>query len=123
MTEVNISDIEALADFRLHLAEFNKNLSESFKTMRTHWRELGEVWRDDMYVRFGEALEEVTPGIDSYLSATEGHEAYLLALVERLRAVRELSAGCRTWPTSMRTSRRSRSSPARSPGTGTPSAR
>jgi hypothetical protein len=93
VTEVNISDIEALADFRLHLAEFNKNLSESFKTMRTHWRELGEVWRDDMYVRFGEALEEVTPGIDSYLAAAEAHEAYLLALVERLRAVRELSAG------------------------------
>jgi hypothetical protein len=35
--------------------------------MRTHWRELGEVWLDDMYVRFSEALEEVTLGIDSYL--------------------------------------------------------
>lgn len=93
MSEVNVSDIEALADFRSHLAEFNNNLSESFKTMRTHWRELGEIWRDDMYDRFGEALEEVTPGVDSYLAATEGHEAYLLALVERLRAVRELSAG------------------------------
>ena len=93
MAEVNVRDIEALADFRSHLAEFNKNLSESFKVMRTHWRELGEVWRDDMYRRFGEALEEVTPGVDTYLAATEGHEAYLLALVERLRAVRELSAG------------------------------
>lgn len=93
MTEVNISDIEALADFRSHLTEFNRDLSENFKAMRTHWRELGEIWRDDMYRRFGEALEEVTPGVDSYLSATEGHEAYLLALVERLRAVRELSAG------------------------------
>jgi hypothetical protein len=93
VTEVNISDIEALADFRSHLTEFNRDLSESFKAMRTHWRELGEVWRDDMYRRFGEALEEVTPGVDSYLAATEGHEAYLLALVERLRAVRELSAG------------------------------
>ena len=93
MAEVNVSDIEALADFRSHLAEFNKDLSESFKAMRTHWRELGEVWRDDMYRRFGEALEEVTPGVDTYLAATDGHEAYLLALVERLRAVRELSAG------------------------------
>jgi hypothetical protein len=93
VAEVNISDIEALADFRSHLAEFNKNLSENFKTMRTHWRELGEIWRDDMYRRFGEALEEVTPGVDEYLAATEGHEAYLLALVERLRAVRELSTG------------------------------
>lgn len=93
MAEVNISDIEALADFRSHLTEFNKNLSENFKTMRTHWRELGEIWRDDMYRRFGEALEEVTPGVDEYLAATEGHEAYLLALVERLRAVRELSTG------------------------------
>jgi hypothetical protein len=93
VAEVNVSDIEALADFRSHLAEFNKDLSESFKAMRTHWRELGEVWRDDMYRRFGEALEEVTPGVDTYLAATDGHEAYLLALVERLRAVRELSAG------------------------------
>jgi hypothetical protein len=93
VADVNVSDIEALADFRSHLAEFNKDLSESFRAMRTHWRELGEVWRDDMYRRFGEALEEVTPGVDTYLAATEGHEAYLLALVERLRAVRELSAG------------------------------
>ena len=93
MAEVNISDIEALAEFRSHLAEFNKSLAENFATMRTHWRELGEIWRDDMYRRFGEALEEVTPGVEKYLAATEAHEAYLLALVERLRAVRELSAG------------------------------
>ncbi len=93
MAEVNISDIEALAEFRAHLAEFNKSLAENFATMRTHWRELGEIWRDDMYRRFGEALEEVTPGVEKYLAATEAHEAYLLALVERLRAVRELSAG------------------------------
>ena len=93
MTEVNISDIEALADFRSHLSEFNKNLTESFTTMRTHWRDLGEIWRDDMYRRFGDALEEVTPGVEKYLESTESHEMYLLALVERLRAVRELSAG------------------------------
>ena len=93
MAEVNISDIEALADFRSHLVEFNKNLAESFATIRTHWRDLGEIWRDDMYRRFGDALEDVTPGVEKYLAATEAHETYLLALVERLRAVRELSAG------------------------------
>ena len=93
VAEINIRDIEALADFRSHLAEFNKNLADSFATMRSRWRELGEIWRDDMYRRFGEALEEVTPGVDQYLAATEAHEAYLLALVERLREVRELSAG------------------------------
>lgn len=93
MAEINISDIEALADFRSHLTEFNKTLAESFATMRAHWRDLGDIWRDDMYRRFGEALEEVTPGVEKYLDATNGHETYLLALVERLRAVRELSAG------------------------------
>lgn len=93
MTEINISDIEALAAFRSHLMEFNRDLAESLSLMRAHWQELGEIWRDDMYSRFGEALEEVTPGIDKYLTATEGHQAYLIALVERLRAVRELSAG------------------------------
>jgi len=93
VSEVNVSDIEALAAFRSHLIEFNKNLEESFSIMRTHWRELANIWRDDMYRRFGEALEEVTPGIEKYLEATQGHEAYLVALVERLRSVRELSAG------------------------------
>jgi len=90
VAEVNVRDIEALADFRAHLIQFNKELAESFATMRGHWRELGDVWRDDMYRRFGDALEEVTPGIDRYLVATEGHEAYLASLIERLRAVREL---------------------------------
>jgi hypothetical protein len=93
VTEINISDIEALAAFRSHLLEFNRDLAESFSLMRSHWEELGEIWRDDMYRHFGEALEEVTPGVEKYLAATEGHETYLVALVERLRAVRELSAG------------------------------
>jgi hypothetical protein len=80
-----INDIEALEDFRVHLIQFNLELTESFASIRGHWRELGEVWRDDMYQLFGEALEEVTPGIEHYLAATEGHEAYLAALIENLQ--------------------------------------
>jgi hypothetical protein len=90
MSEVNVGDIEALVAFRSHLIQFNRELAESLARMRGHWRELGSVWRDDMYRRFGDALEEVTPGVDRYLAATDGHEAYLAALIERLRAVREL---------------------------------
>jgi hypothetical protein len=81
-----INDIDALAEFRSHLMQFNRELEESFATIRGHWQELGEVWRDDMYRKFGEALEEVTPGIEHYLSATEGQEAHLSALIDRLRA-------------------------------------
>lgn len=81
-----INDIDALAEFRSHLMQFNRELEENFATIRGHWQELGEVWRDDMYRKFGEALEEVTPGIEHYLSATEGHEAHLSALIDRLRA-------------------------------------
>jgi hypothetical protein len=88
-----INDIEALTEFRMHLMQFNKDLAENFGTIRGHWRELGEVWRDDMYRLFGEALEEVTPGITQYLSATEGHEAHLAALIERLRGYFETGAG------------------------------
>ena len=58
-----INDIDALAEFRAHLMQFNRDLAENFATIRGHWRELGEVWRDDMYRLFGEALDEVTPGI------------------------------------------------------------
>lgn len=88
--EIRVSDIDALARFRAHLIEFNRELAESFARMRGHWHELGHVWRDDMYDSFGRALSEVTPGIDRYLAATEGHEAHLAALIERLRAVREV---------------------------------
>jgi len=88
-----INDIEALTEFRAHLMQFNKELAESFATMRSHWLELGEVWRDDMYQLFGEALEEVTPGIELYLSATEGHEAYLASLIEQLQGYLETGRG------------------------------
>ena len=88
-----INDIEALAEFRAHLMQFNHDLAENFKTIQAHWRELGEVWRDDMYRLFGEALEEVTPGITTYLAATEGHEAHLAALIERLSGYLETGAG------------------------------
>lgn len=88
-----INDIEALTEFRIHLAQFNKELAESFASIRGHWRELGEVWRDDMYRLFGEALEEVTPGIEFYLSATEGHEAHLAALIEQLQAYLDTGLG------------------------------
>ena len=88
-----VNDIEALAEFRAHLMRFNHDLAENFATIQTHWRELGEVWRDDMYRLFGEALEEVMPGIAQYLSATEGHEAHLAALIERLRDYLETGGG------------------------------
>ena len=88
-----VNDIEALAEFRAHLMQFNQDLAESFATIQGHWRELGEVWRDDMYRLFGEALEEVTPGIRMYLAATEGHEAHLAALIERLSGYLETGSG------------------------------
>ena len=66
-----VNDIEALAEFRSHLMRFNHDLAENFSTIQGHWRELGEVWRDDMYRLFGEALEEVLPGITAYLAATD----------------------------------------------------
>jgi hypothetical protein len=81
-----INDVEALGEFRAHLMRFNRDLAESFAAIRSHWHELGDVWRDDMYRLFGEALEEVTPGIEAYLSTTEGHEAHLAALIEQLQA-------------------------------------
>jgi len=46
-----------------------------------------------MYGRFGEALEEVTPGITHYLSATQAHEAHLAALIEQLRGYLETGTG------------------------------
>jgi hypothetical protein len=104
-----INDADALTEFRAHLIQFNKELAEGFATMRGHWRELGEVWRDDMYGQFGEALEEVTRGIELYLTATEEHEAHLAALIEQLRGYLDVGYGVSRPDTARRTGRREQS--------------
>lgn len=80
------SDLESLIAFRSHLQQFNRTLGEEFSSMRSHWQSLGDVWTDAKYHEFGQALGEVSRGIDRYLTATEGHEAHLLRLIETLRA-------------------------------------
>ncbi len=79
------SDLESLTQFREHLIRFNRTLQEELSSMQAHWRSLGEVWTDAKYHEFGQALEEAVQSINRYLAATEGHEAHLLGLMERLR--------------------------------------
>src|ERR1700733_10823185 len=88
-----VNDIEALAEFRAHLQQFNHDLAENFATIRGHWRELGEVWRDDMYGRFGDALGGVTTGMTYCLTSTQAHEPHLAALIEQLRGYLEKGLG------------------------------
>ncbi len=79
------ADLEDMIAFREHLIRFNRLLAEEFASMQAHWRNLGDVWTDVKYYEFGQALEEAARGVNRYLSATEGHEAHLLGLIERLR--------------------------------------
>jgi hypothetical protein len=75
-------DLEALVAFREHLIQFSQTLSEDYATLRQRWGALGEVWTDEKYFEFGAALDEVAPGIERYLAATDGHEAHLLRLIQ-----------------------------------------
>jgi len=84
MSEVR-TNLESLIAFREHLIRFNRTLAEEFASMQAHWRSLGDVWTDIKYHEFGEALQEAAQGVNRYLAATEGHEAHLLGLMERLR--------------------------------------
>lgn len=79
------SNLESLTNFRNDLIRFNRLIAEEFSLMQAKWRSLGEVWTDVKYHEFGQALEEATQSINRYLAATEGHEAHLLGLMERLR--------------------------------------
>jgi hypothetical protein len=90
MSSSNVgADVERMIAFRQHLIRFNQMLAEEFASMQAHWRELGDVWTDIKYHEFGQALEEAGQGIRRYLAATEGHEAHLLGLIERLRSYLE----------------------------------
>lgn len=90
MADVNVKRIDALGEFRARLVKFNRQLSEEFATMERKWRDLHDIWDDDMYDAFGNALGEVTPGIKRYLAATEQHESYLRVLIDKLKAVTEI---------------------------------
>jgi hypothetical protein len=90
MTDIGVKRIDALVEFRAQLVKFNRELAEDFAKTERRWRNLHDVWHDDMYERFGTALGEVTPGIRRYLTETEKHEAYLRSLIARLRAVTEV---------------------------------
>lgn len=79
------ADLESMIAFREHLLRFNRLLAEEFASMTAHWRALGDVWTDAKYYEFGQALEEAAQGVNRYLTATEGHEAHLRGLIERLR--------------------------------------
>ena len=84
---VNVQSIRAIEDFLAVLAHFNRNLADGMGAVRGHWAGVGEAWNDDMYRRLGDALADVTPGIDRYLAATEHHERYLRELIAKLQAV------------------------------------
>lgn len=85
------NDLESLVAFREHLKAFNGTLRDEFSRMRSHWASLGDVWRDAKHQEFGQALDEVSLGIDRYLEATDGHEGHLLRLVEAMQAYLEAS--------------------------------
>jgi len=78
------ADLDSLIAFRSHLMQFNGTLAEEFSSMRSHHRQLGEVWNDAKYHQFGQALEEVSKGIERYLAVTEDHESHLLHLIRAL---------------------------------------
>ena len=85
MSRTVSADLEAMIEFRSHLIRFNQLLAEEFSSIHAHWQSLGDVWDDDKYRQFGHALDEVQPGIQRYLAATDDHEAHLLRLIENLR--------------------------------------
>jgi hypothetical protein len=90
VADVSVRKVDALVEFRARLIKFNRELAEDFNAMERRWRDLHDIWNDDMYDRFGTALADVTPGIKRYLAATEKHEAYLRSLIARLKAVTDL---------------------------------
>ncbi len=84
------TDLESLISFREHLVRFNGTMDEEFHSMRSHWKALGDVWHDQKYEQFGAALDEAARGVDRYLAMTEDLDAYLLRLIEALRAYIEV---------------------------------
>ena len=80
------NDLDGLTDFRNHLIQFNNTLEDEFRSMRSHWQQLGDSWRDEKYNEFGRDLDEVSQGVERYLQTAEAHEAHLAVLIHKLEA-------------------------------------
>ena len=83
------ADIESMERFLGHLRQFDRTLSDEFRSMYGHLRELGDAWSDAKYHQFHDDLEKVTTGVERYLAAAEGHEAHLAHLIEKLKSYLE----------------------------------
>lgn len=81
---------EALDAFRHQLIAFDKLLGEEYRKIVGEWASLADVWNDQQYHECGASLQEVGRGIETFLSAAEGHEEYLQKLVTELLAVQAI---------------------------------
>lgn len=67
MSSGMVVDLEALERFINTLRKFDDDLADSVSKLSTHFRQLGDVWRDSQYTEFAKEWEEALTAIQTYL--------------------------------------------------------
>lgn len=85
MTPQAIINPEDMDRFTHELREFNKDISERSKRLQGQFRQLGETWRDQEHLKFGQEFEQTMKVIQHFLQTSERHVPFLLRKAQKAR--------------------------------------
>jgi hypothetical protein len=91
--EAMIADLEELRRFIQAFRAYLGELGDSVSRIESHFRDLGETWRDQEYDRLREEWEGTSRAILHYLNRGEDYTAYLDAKAEKIREFLEAGRG------------------------------
>jgi uncharacterized protein YukE len=73
-----VVDPDELRDFAANLQRYNELLTDSTATLQSQFARLGETWRDQEQVKFGEEFDQTVKVIGQFLRASEEHIPFLI---------------------------------------------
>ena len=80
-----VVDPDELRRFATELQRFNVDLQERAATLNHQFSRLGESWRDQEHVKFGEEFKQMVAALAKFVDASERHVPVLMRKAERIR--------------------------------------
>ena len=80
-----IADPEALERFARELKQFNDQLENNMRRLKSQFNRLGETWRDQEHQKFAREFEQTMRVLLQFQRASEQHIPLLMKKAQKLR--------------------------------------
>lgn len=80
-----IASPDELERFARELKQFNGQLGESMARLQSQFVRLGDTWRDQEQLKFGQEFEQTMRVLQQFIRSSEVQTPFLLRKAQRLR--------------------------------------